>query len=56
MELSKEEFKLEEKRLFDTVKIIRDKISVLGQELYDRDDKVLELLNIDSLNPGDEIR
>ena len=42
MELSKEEFKLEEKRLFDTVKIIRDKISVLGQELYDRDDKVLE--------------
>lgn len=42
MELSKEEFKLEETRLFDTVKIIRDKISVLGQELYDRDDKVLE--------------
>lgn len=33
---------LEEKRLKDTTKIIREKISVLGQELYERDDKVLE--------------
>lgn len=42
MELSREEFIKEEKRLDDTIGIIRDKISVLGQELYDRDDKVLE--------------
>lgn len=42
MELSKEEIMLEEKRLEDTVDIIRSKISELGQELYDRDDKVLE--------------
>ena len=37
MKLSKEEVKLEEKRLDDTIKLIREKISVLGQELYDRD-------------------
>lgn len=42
MELSKEEIKKEEKRLDDTINLIRGKISVLGQELYDRDDKVLE--------------
>ena len=42
MELSKAEMLLEEKRLNDTIKLIRDKISVLGQELYDRDEKVLE--------------
>ena len=42
MELPKEEVRLEEKRLADTIKLIRGKISVLGQELYDRDDKVLE--------------
>ena len=42
MELSKKEIMLEEKRLEDTVDIIRNKISELGQELYDRDDKVLE--------------
>ncbi len=42
MELPKEEVRLEEKRLDDTIKLIREKISVLGQELYDRDDKVLE--------------
>lgn len=42
MELSKEEVKKEEKRLDDTINLIRGKISVLGQELYDRDDKVLE--------------
>ncbi len=42
MELAKEEIILEEKRLEDTIKLIRSKISVLGQELYDRDEKVLE--------------
>lgn len=42
MELSKNEIILEEKRLDDTIDIIRNKISELGQELYDRDDKVLE--------------
>ena len=42
MELSKKEIMLEEKRLEDTIDIIRSKISELGQELYDRDDKVLE--------------
>ena len=42
MELSKKEIMQEEKRLDDTINLIRDKISVLGQELYDRDDKVLE--------------
>ena len=42
MELSKKEIMLEEKRLEDTTDIIRSKISELGQELYDRDDKVLE--------------
>ena len=42
MELSKNEIMLEEKRLGDTIDIIRSKISELGQELYDRDDKVLE--------------
>ena len=42
MELTKEEMILEEKRLEDTIKLIRSKISVLGQELYDRDEKVLE--------------
>lgn len=42
MELSKKEIIVEEKRLDDTINIIRGKISELGQELYDRDDKVLE--------------
>ncbi len=42
MEVTKEEITLEEKRLEDTIKLIRSKISVLGQELYDRDEKVLE--------------
>ena len=42
MELSGKEIMLEEKRLEDTIDIIRSKISELGQELYDRDDKVLE--------------
>lgn len=42
MELSKKEIILEEKKLEETIDIIRSKISELGQELYDRDDKVLE--------------
>ncbi len=42
MELSKKEILVEEKRLDETIDIIRSKISELGQELYDRDDKVLE--------------
>ena len=42
MELSKSEIILEEKRLDKTIGIVRGKISELGQELYDRDDKVLE--------------
>ena len=42
MELSKEEIKLEKKRLDDTINLIKSKISVLGQELYDRDEKILE--------------
>lgn len=42
MELSKEEIKLEEKRLDDTISLIRNKLSTLGQELYDRDEIVLE--------------
>ena len=42
MELSKKEIMEEEKRLEETIGLIRNKISVLGQELYDRDDKVLE--------------
>lgn len=42
MELSKEEINKEEKRLDEVIKLIRQKISVLGQELYDQDDKVLE--------------
>ena len=42
MELSKEEIIKEEKRLDEVIKLIRQKISVLGQELYDQDDKILE--------------
>ena len=42
MELSKKEILLEEKRLDETIKLIRDKLSSLGQELYDRDEKILE--------------
>lgn len=42
MELSKSEKHLENVRLEKTIEIIREKISELGQELYDRDDKVLE--------------
>lgn len=42
MELSKKDITQEEKNLSKTIEIIREKISILGQELYDRDDKVLE--------------
>ena len=42
MGLSKDDVMREEKRLEDTINLIRSKISVLGQELYERDDKVLE--------------
>lgn len=42
MELSNTEKHLENVRLEKTIEIIREKISELGQELYDRDDKVLE--------------
>lgn len=42
MELSKQEINEENIRLEKTISIIREKISILGQELYDRDDKVLE--------------
>ena len=38
----KSEVLQEEKRLDETIKLIREKISELGQELYDRNDKVLE--------------
>ena len=53
MELSKKEIILEEKRLADTIDIIRGKISELGQELYDRDDKVLEFKKFMWDNRGD---
>ena len=42
MELSEREILLENKHLEDTIHIIREHISELGQELYDREDKVLE--------------
>ena len=42
MELSVHEKELENKHLDDTIKLIRGKISELGQELYAREDKVLE--------------
>ena len=42
MSLDKEEFKVEEGRLAKTIAVIRKKISELGSELYDREEKVLE--------------
>lgn len=42
MKISKEDLKEERKYLDDTVKLIRKKISSLGQELYDDDSKLLE--------------
>lgn len=58
MELSSKEVMLEEKRLEDTTNLIRSKISVLGQELYDRDEKVLEFKkfmwdNRSDMDPGE---
>ena len=42
MKISKEEFDSERRYLDRTVKLVRKKISALGQELYDDDAKVLE--------------
>ena len=42
MKLSEKEQKYEEKHLDETIKIIRGKISELGQELYDKEEKVQE--------------
>ena len=42
MKISEKEEKYEKKHLNDTIKIIRSKISELGQELYDKEEKVLE--------------
>lgn len=42
MKIEKEEFEKEEAHLNKTVDVIRKKISKLGQELYDDDEKILE--------------
>jgi len=42
MKISKEEYVKEEQKLQKTISIIREKISNLGEELLDRDEKVLE--------------
>lgn len=42
MELSKTELVKEEKRLADTIKVIKDNISSLGKELYQDEEKMLE--------------
>lgn len=42
MPISKNDFQVEQKRLADTLKIIRSKISALGAELYEDEEKVLE--------------
>ena len=42
MNLSKEEFKQEEKYLDKTIEVIRKEISSLGQQLYDKEEKVEE--------------
>ena len=42
MPINKNEFILEKKRLEDTINIIREKISSLGTELYDQEEKILE--------------
>lgn len=42
MPINKNEFILEKKRLEDTINIIREKISSLGAELYDQEEKILE--------------
>ncbi len=42
MKIEKEEFEKEKNYLNKTISLIRDKISSLGQQLYDDDEKVLE--------------
>ena len=42
MGLSKAELAKEEKRLADTIKVIKDNISSLGKELYQDEEKMLE--------------
>ena len=42
MKIEKEELEREENYLNKTISLIRDKISSLGQQLYDDDEKVLE--------------
>ena len=42
MPISNQELTLEKKRLKDTIKVIRSKISALGSELYDDQEKILE--------------
>lgn len=42
MPISNQEFTLEKKRLAKTIKVIRSKISALGAELYEDQEKVLE--------------
>ena len=42
MNLSPQDLTLENKHLDDTLRVIREKLSSLGQELYDDNDKILE--------------
>lgn len=42
MPISSYELELEKKKLQDTIGVIRKKISALGSELYDQEDKILE--------------
>ena len=42
MPISKQEITLEEKKLQKVIKVIRDKISTLGSELFDEEEKILE--------------
>ena len=42
MPISNQEFIIEKKKLEDTISIIREKISALGAELYDDEEKILE--------------
>ena len=42
MPICEQEFALEKKRLEDTISVVRRKISALGMELCDQEEKVLE--------------
>ena len=42
MPISTYELKIEKQKLQDTIKVIRKRISALGSELYDQEDKILE--------------